>query len=388
MSQAPSASVESVSGELMLRLEAAGKIALFNLSRLARGTEGQEVTETIRGLVEDHLQKIPGWKEGKPSRVELELGTEQDPPGFGKFWEYLASGNFYRDPRRFSIAVWHGALEWWRSQPPGIREPAMGWLFGHCRAIGMVKKSESGSMRDDIAAFTIDQQAEIEKMKREREDWPGERLRRVFRDRLHAYLNDLVSNLRLQEAGQIIRDTFAGYEKEVEEALRVRTEAEQHQAERPMPVDIEPIVVAALFDFLAFLSTSRTPVLLGYDQPTTTAIQLLLEWAKGKVKITHPAANVHTWVAKMREASGHEIALELTAGDPVEALAGLLMRQKYMDQMNPRTWGEARDVARRFLNQQSLVRLEMPAAFPPAPSVPGRHHVLWPDQSRPDPAAT
>lgn len=40
--------------------------------------------------------------------------------------------------------------------PDDLRtNPDMVWLWTHCRAIGMTKKSDSGSMRDDIALFTI-----------------------------------------------------------------------------------------------------------------------------------------------------------------------------------------------------------------------------------------
>jgi predicted Zn-ribbon and HTH transcriptional regulator len=44
------------------------------------------------------------------------------------------------------------------SAVPAFNKPLV-WLWTHCRAIGMTKKSDSGSMEDDIALFTIDLKA-------------------------------------------------------------------------------------------------------------------------------------------------------------------------------------------------------------------------------------
>lgn len=38
----------------------------------------------------------------------------------------------------------------------GLPSAELTWLFTHCRAIGMTKKSDSGKWEDDIALFTID----------------------------------------------------------------------------------------------------------------------------------------------------------------------------------------------------------------------------------------
>lgn len=41
------------------------------------------------------------------------------------------------------------------------------WLFTHCRAIGMVNKSESGKWEEDIALFTSELSEEVKRLKRE-----------------------------------------------------------------------------------------------------------------------------------------------------------------------------------------------------------------------------
>lgn len=44
---------------------------------------------------------------------------------------------------------------------PALPPPELTWLFTHCRAIGMTKKSDSGKWEHDIALFTCDLQEEI-----------------------------------------------------------------------------------------------------------------------------------------------------------------------------------------------------------------------------------
>lgn len=42
-----------------------------------------------------------------------------------------------------------------RKRADELVAPDIVWLWTHCKAIGMTKKSDSGSMRDDIALFTV-----------------------------------------------------------------------------------------------------------------------------------------------------------------------------------------------------------------------------------------
>lgn len=48
------------------------------------------------------------------------------------------------------------------AQPVPV-EPDLGWLYTHCKAIGMDCKSDSGKMAEDIALFTINLQSALQR---------------------------------------------------------------------------------------------------------------------------------------------------------------------------------------------------------------------------------
>lgn len=65
----------------------------------------------------------------------------------------------------------HWPIDQWKSviKEPLVKissfpPPELTWLYTHCRAIGMVDKSDSGKWEHDIALFTIKQQERIKEL--------------------------------------------------------------------------------------------------------------------------------------------------------------------------------------------------------------------------------